>query len=456
MSDFRLVQGQRQQQVISPQMQQSVKMLTMNSMDLRDEILQQIQKNPALEIRDSFRESKKGGEKFRKKKGGYIKNGEFNDALFADSRQTLQSHLLNELRYENLSPDIKDFCERIIQNLDSNGFNLFPPRTLFFPLGEKVPEKLTPKQEFILKKSLKTVRLLNPVGTAFSSPLKSLRFRVNRDSRSPQCAKILLNDDDLWTNKNFSHILHKNFVASLLKSEKYKTFSRAEMEAAIDFIKAKGFSPGGEFSENDNFAIIPEAFVHRVNENGLQIAFENEILPKVELSKEFCHSEGNAESREFVEKFIREGKEFLRILEFRQSSFEKVVCSIVHFQKNFFLSGPAALIPLSLNDVAEKVSLSVSSVSRLSRQKYLECDWGIFEIRYFFSAAATKSSGEEKATSAVQFRVKSIIEEASKVGKKISDSKICEKLKHDFGIDISRRTVAKYRQKLELPSSYEQ
>lgn len=453
MSDFRLSQRQRQQQVISPLMQQSVRILAMNSADLRDEILMQVQKNPALEINDSVREaSKEGGRKIASRKKG----GEFNDELFADSRETLQSHLLEELRYENLDPEIRDFCERIIQNLDSNGFNLAPPRTLFFLPGEKIPEKLTSKQEFILKKSLRVVRFLNPMGTAFSSPIKSLRFRVNQDPASPPCAKMLLNDEDLWNNKNLSHFLHKTFVATLLKSKKYGEFSSEEVEAAIDFIKNKGFSPGGEFSENENFVVIPEAFVYLVEGNGVQISFDNEILPRVELSKDFCRSEEDAKSREFAEKFIREGKEFLKILEFRQSSFEKVVCSIVQFQKKFFLNGPGELAPLVLKDVAEKLSLSVSTISRLSRQKYLECDWGIFELSSFFSTAATKNAKTEKSTAALQYRVKEIIREATEAGNKISDSKIVEVLKKDFGIEISRRTVAKYRQKLDLPSSYEQ
>ena len=164
--------------------------------------------------------------------------------------------------------------------------------------------------------------------------------------------------------------------------------------------------------------------------------------------------EGEKEARRFAQEHVRDARWFINSIQQRHRTLLKIARAILDFQREFFIRGPKYLVPLTLKDIAEEVSVHETTVSRISNAKYIQTEWGLYPLKYFFtnSISGSGSSGSRFSKEGVKERVREILE-ANSSGKKLSDQKISDMLKKE-GINIARRTVAKYRGELDIESSF--
>jgi RNA polymerase sigma-54 factor len=231
---------------------------------------------------------------------------------------------------------------------------------------------------------------------------------------------------------------------------------------ALKYIKKLNPFPGRQFSTETTIYVIPDIMITVLN-NELVIKINDEEIPVLEINPEFNElykkrkKIADKNTVLFVNTKIKEAEWFIMNLYLRKRTLVKTAEAIIHFQKDFFLKGPKFLAPLTLKDISEKVGVHETTISRIANKKYVQTDWGIYEIKYFFSTSLSVTDSRKNVVSRVS--VKHIIKEMieGRKGKKtnLSAQDIADFLKEKKGIKIARRTVAKYRKELDIASSYE-
>jgi RNA polymerase sigma-54 factor len=243
-----------------------------------------------------------------------------------------------------------------------------------------------------------------------------------------------------------------------------KGLKLSDVEEALAFIKTLDPIPARDFSQESTNFIFPDIYIEKlvgessdlkeevdyvnrivhVNANlSLKVKISDKGIPCVRLSPDFAKAQG---SKEFS-KAVLDAKNLLEALEYRESSMAKAACAIAKWQADFFDKGPGHLLPLKMQDIAERIGVHESTVSRMASSKFIQCQWGLFPVKYFFSSAVSDTSKDN-----VQRQIQEILEENSE--KRMSDQKVCDALAQR-GIKVARRTVAKYRAQMNITSSYE-
>ncbi len=482
-----------QQMKLSPQQLQSLRILELNNLELRDSIYEEIEKNPFLEIVKDARAENENLSKIPKSNFDNIRlkdksgiNEEKSDNFQAflenlpEKTESLQEHLLAQYRIMAKNQIELDLGSKIIYNLDEKGFH----RVSVFSLLDSDNSEET---EALLEKCLNTIQQLDPVGCATSNPIESLLVQAQFDKNAPALAIYILKDESLFSEitKPAELLRHLHKIKKQDGSEEILSSPITEKSVmeAINFIKTLTPFPAHDFfSENEQY-IMPEILVSKVQnaeENEIskdtlqfEIKFLSDLLPEVVLSpmyEDFENivqvkgkklTEKEKQQKKFVQNSIRDAQSFLNNLKERENTLVKVVSAIVHEQRDFFAKGPYYLVPLRMKDIAEKVELSESTISRLAKGKYLQCEWGIFEIRYFFSSKVSTNESATNSTvrskESVKQELKEIIVQHMKenpTAKPLSDQKLSDLLAQR-GVKIARRTVAKYRAELKIDSSFE-
>ena len=228
------------------------------------------------------------------------------------------------------------------------------------------------------------------------------------------------------------------------------------MSTEINNIKKLNPKPAEEFSDYD-FRIEPPDVMISSTEKGWKVELNKSTLPTLFVQEDFAEEVKNSNKSDNDKKFVNESvnsaRWLLRAVEQRNSTTLKIAVEILKKQKSFFKSGPGHLKPLVLRDVAESVSMHESTVSRVTRSKILQTPWGIFQMKDFFSSSLGDTDQEGHAAKTVRNILKEIIKN-EKDSKPYSDEEISKVFK-DKGINVARRTVAKYREMLNIPSSAE-
>ncbi len=461
---------------LSPQLVQSIKLMGMPFAELRERILEEVDKNPALEIvSDPFaaeslspRPPEARGLRVSSRSANEIASDEHRDFIEGalSREETLQGHLLSQLSELSLPPEVAALSALVIQNLDGDGFNAAPPEEL--PGGD---------DPVLLQEALDTVRSLDPAGCAVSGFQESLAVQarlVLRDcrelhSREPLggpaslCPKAIGHAAEILERR--IDLLSKGrpeaLVKALAKDDSLGfTVDLEEAEEIFDLIRHLDPFPGRRFSQESERFVVPDVIVRRT-EDGYSVTINEEEIPVLGVSPFFMELEGasDRESRDFSREAVKEARWFMNSLSRRNHTILKLARALVVFQRDFFTYGPARLAPLRMKDIAAEIGMHEATVSRAANGKYLQCEWGIFEIKYFFSnqVGSAVSSRSDSYTSArfskegVKETVRQIIEASPEA---LSDQKIVEQLALR-GIKIARRTVAKYRGELAIKSSFE-
>jgi RNA polymerase sigma-54 factor len=462
--DFRAQAGLKQEQrlslKLSPQMLASTHLMELPISELRTRIEDELEKNPALEIKresaDSLSYNSVNG-KIRIKSPAENRKStrqEFIEGTLTRA-ETLQEHLLWQWRLYNISEEMRNAGELVIQNLNDDGFHT-----------EDIELLLKDYDKNDIERALSIVQSLEPQGCAASNYKESLavQARLRYGGECESLIKELFPYFDELDRGKIKQISNKT--------------GRSEEELCDLFEKLKTLSPfpGRQFasSANETRFIVPDVRVKRKN-NNFSIVINNEEIPVLGIAPFFINYANNVDGndsndgnnngkddndkllvRDFVKENIKEAQWFINSLNKRNHTVFRVVRAIVHYQKDFFLHGPKSLKPLTLAKIAETLSLHETTISRAANGKYVETEWGVFEIRYFFTNSVSSATGDGVYSKiGVKEIIKEIVENEAAANplSKLSDKDIAEELL-SRGIKIARRTVAKYRGELDVASSH--
>ncbi|MDR1288050.1 MAG: RNA polymerase factor sigma-54 [Treponema sp.] len=457
---------QEQRLRMNPQVYQSIKLMELPVIDLREKISEEIERNPALEAledpstvsldaavspekeeEDDYFEVTsdsgfilRGGEEASDEKRRFIEG--------ALSRpETLQEHLLRQLRLEPVDDELRRICEILIQNLDEDGFHKEPVDALF---GEDsgyagvLPVRLEEAVEF--------VRSLDPQGCCTRDYAESLRVQAGLLSGAPEGLTEALDHLEL--------LEREKFAAAAKKMNR----GEEEVRELYEWIKELSPFPGRRFASvsADVRFVVPDVQVMK-KEGEFVIVLNEEEIPVLGINPFFMKLAGKSraagmsgredrQARDFVRENIKEARWFIQSINQRNHTLLRVSRAIVEFQRPFFVDGPKHLAPLTLGDIARELGLHETTVSRTANGKYMQTEWGIFELRHFFtnSISGTGSAGSRYSKGGVKEIIREMI---NAEGRRFSDKEIAVQLAQR-GISLARRTVAKYRNELDLGSSH--
>jgi RNA polymerase sigma-54 factor len=213
--------------------------------------------------------------------------------------------------------------------------------------------------------------------------------------------------------------------------------------------------PGLAYAPSSSDAIVPDILIAANEAGGWDIALNEDTLPRLIVNRsyylELNQGAQNAESQSWLKEKLADAHWLIRALDQRQKTILKTAAEIVKQQDGFFRRGVSELRPLTLREVAEKIEMHESTVSRVTSNKYLQCDRGTFELKYFFTSGVASSDGEGASSEAIKARIKALCD-AEDPKKVLSDQKLVDLLKEE-GFDLARRTVAKYREAIGIGSS---
>ncbi len=447
---------------------QSLNLLSMNAADLREAIFKEVEKNPALEIvSDKFQN---GLESARYKKSldggarvghasssGQEKSDAFQEILEsrADERKSLYAHLSEQLSALDLPAAEKALCQKIIENLDARGFYILAPISL---LDRKAGEDAA-----FLEKCLGVVQRLDPPGVCAENVEKSLLLQARLKGGAPRLALFLLDGRLSFLNPPQAQKVLEKIQAFLREQKKLsfaadsydflKKISEADIAEAVAFIQGLDPYPARGFDQTQARYVEPDIYVERAaadnsrrgsdSNSDFTVTVSDKALPKLGIAADF----GSAKKASpFAAAAIKSARAFLEALEARERSVELAARAVVQCQSAFFEQGPGHLVPLRQKDIAERIGVHESTVSRMASSKFIQCQWGLFPLKFFFSSAVAGRSKES-----VQQEIRNILK--AEGGKKLSDQKICAALA-ERGIKVSRRAVAKYRLQMQMENSY--
>jgi RNA polymerase sigma-54 factor len=351
---------------------------------------------------------------------------------------TLAEHIEDQLRLQQLTPQEFRIGQYIIGSINNDGYLQYPIEEIARELNVDVPTA---------ERVLKVVQLLDPVGIA-SRDLKECLLIQLSQSETPQKVELTLR----MLNEAYDDFLNKRFEIIARKLN----VSLEEVKQAFNEIKKLNPKPGeGYFDEKQNY-IVPDLVVQRVGEEDhpeFVVYLNDGNIPSFHVNaayKEMFLS-GNADKKvkEFVTRKLESARWFINAIHQRQTTILRTMRAIVKRQEAFFFHGKDFLKPMILQDIAEEIGMDISTISRVTNGKYVQTEWGVFELKYFFSERMENSDGEEISTKVIRSRLQEIIDTENK-GDPLSDQTIAELLAAE-GFPIARRTVQKYREQLGIP-----
>jgi RNA polymerase sigma-54 factor len=362
--------------------------------------------------------------------GGASEDGPDLDA-FADTSLSLADHLLQQAG-EVLSGADMFVAQHLIDLIDDAGYLTTPLLDIANRLGVPLVH---------VEDVLKVIQTFDPTGVGARSLAECMLIQAMA------CGQ----DDDLVVKMIRSHLGNlekKNYqaIARDLKQPLEEIYEAAKV--IMDFDPR----PGRQYSSDDPHYVTPDVYIHKVGDKYFVVP-NDDGLPKLKISGFYKNAMGNsAASKDYVQDKLRSAQWLIRSIQQRQRTIIKVAESILKFQRDFFDKGIAHLKPLILRDVAEDIGMHESTVSRVTTAKYVHTPQGIFELKYFFNSSIARTGGDDIASEAVKNHIKQLVS-TENAKNPYSDQKIVELLKAQ-GIEIARRTVAKYREVLGvLPSS---
>jgi RNA polymerase sigma-54 factor len=453
-----------QRLVMTPSLQQAIKLLQMSKLELVEEIQQEMLENPVLEETQAEAEAQtdapdKDGDDgasdpfddidyesyFQDVDSGYVPRsrpdvGEELPPIESTLSKpaNLADHLQWQLEMNAESSRVKEIGRAIIGNLNEDGYLR---ATL-----EEIQEMGGFGEEEV-QSTLGMMQQFDPVGVACRDLEECLLVQLRHlGQEGTPAEEIVRHHMDRIQNRRFRE------VASALDIE------MEDLEAELEIIRSLDPRPGQRYGTDDNHYVVPDVYVVKI-EDEYHILLNEEGLPRLRISPVYRRmlSKGAAvkagsEAKDYVRNKLRSAFRLIKSLEERQRTIYKVAHSIVKFQREFLDSGIERLRPLVLRDVADDIGMHESTVSRVVNQKYMHTHRGLFEMRFFFhSGIATNHGGENVSSLTVKERIKKIISGEDR-RHPLSDAAIVKILKTE-GLRIARRTVAKYREELRIPSS---
>ncbi|RMH80242.1 MAG: RNA polymerase sigma-54 factor [Calditrichaeota bacterium] len=355
--------------------------------------------------------------------------------------KTMAEHLLDQLHLLNLTELEFRIGEYIIYNLRDDGY-LDSEVTV-----ESIAEGFGTKPE-VVEKVLRQIQRFDPPGIAARDLQECLLIQVearleeNGENHGLKVLQRILKEAyQDFVNKRYEKVVEQLGI------------TLEDVKAAEEEMRRLNPKPGeGYFDVRQNY-IIPDFYVEKVD-GELVVSLNDHRIPGLRISRHYKKllrqpNKLNREERKFLKEKIDSAKWFIKAIHQRQNTMQKTMEAIVKKQYDFFDKGPEHIKPMIMKDIAEEIGMDISTVSRVCKGKYVETEWGVFELKYFFNEGMATEDGEELSTLRIKERLKEIIENEPP-NKPYSDDKLAKMLNKE-GIPIARRTVAKYREQLGIP-----
>lgn len=409
-----------QKQQLHPMLLQRIKMLSFNQDELKEFLNAKILENPFIDMSIPFN-------------GTEQQNIDQDLSWIPDTKISLRDHLIEQVFMTYRDNMIREMIFFWINQLDQKGY---VKKTL-----EEASQE-TQIEETVLLDALVLLQQLEPAGVAARSLQECLMLQTERDDTAPRTAYIILEDSfDAFVQHKWKEI-----------SRKYD-ISLVEVQAVADYIKKLDPLPGQQFQPVVDLSIRPDLIVTLANEE-LVIKEAKQYTPILTFDTEYIlelKSHQDKEVTSYVEKKQQEYKSLQSNLQQRQETILRVGTAIIRKQKAFFFDQQNSLVPLQLSELAAELDLHESTISRAINGKYIQTDSGIYEFKFFLSRKLAQEDDSDISTHSIQQKILQLVEKEDKQ-KPLSDQKIVDLLQAEK-IELSRRTVAKYRQQLNIPSS---
>lgn len=464
--------SQKLEQRLSPQQIQLMKLLQVPTMELDQRIKQELEENPALEEGAEVEDEDLGDEEQEESikededfdLSDYIGDDadyktQVNNTSKDDEEKviplsgefTFQEHLSEHLHLLNFDDQKFQIATTIIGNLDESGYLNREIEAIVDDLAFS-SNIITTEEE--IEEVLTVIQDLDPAGVGARDLQECLLIQIRRkqngDITKYTAMKILEDYFEEFTKKHYTKILKKLEIED------------EDLKDAIAEIVKLNPKPGGSMKESgQNFQQIIPDFVIVESDGVLTLSLNGRNAPELKVSRDYktmlqSYSEGakaskaDKEALSFVKQKLDGAKWFIDAIKQRQNTLLLTMNAIIEYQKEFFLTGDETnMRPMILKDIAEKVGLDISTISRVANSKYVQTDHGIYSLKYFFSESLSTDMGEEVSTREVK-KILSEAVEAEQKRRPLTDEKLAILLK-DKGYNIARRTVAKYREQLNIP-----
>ncbi|MBN2327538.1 MAG: RNA polymerase factor sigma-54 [Candidatus Omnitrophica bacterium] len=471
---LQLQQKMSQRLIMTPQMQQSIQLLQLSTLELSEMLQEEMAENPMLEEEEFTERPDRNMEEQESSPSDVEAPADFPDSghieldenwadYFSDSsdlgfvdsgtsftgesdenemhpqmavEETLKDHLMWQLGVSTNTPQEHEIGEYILDQLDEDGF---------LPL-----ELENIAQTFDV--DVETAQHVLTIIQGFDPP--GVGARTLEECLEIQCRHLQIDDDDIIA------VIHNHL--DLLERRRYKDIARIlgvteqHVQEISDIIGSLDPHPARQYQPSTVEYITPDVFVEKVD-GQWQVRINDEGAPPLRINRKYREMLQNRdgitnEEFEFIKKKFQSAIWLIRNIEQRRRTLYRVTKAIVEKQVGFLEEGLTALKPMKLRDIADELGIHEATVCRVVNKKYVQTPRGLFELKYFFSTSLDATGGEDMAAKSVMEIIRSLIEEEDP-RKPLSDQKITEFLHRDYNLNIARRTVAKYREKMGILST---
>lgn len=444
-----------QQLTMTPQLQQAIRLLQLPVMDLNAQIQEALEENVMLELEepaeappvsgestaevqaivgdDSWRDLPTRGQDSSFSGGDSTSMAEFADT----SNESLKDHLLWQLELENFTPRESVIGEAIIDAIADDGYL----RAELDDIQQLLSAEAAVSASEI-ERTLAKIQRFDPAGVAARSLDECLGLQLRQLEPATEgltTARILAADHlDLMAGQDYSELRRRLEV------------SDEELELALALVRSCYPKPGLAINSGRTEYVIPDVFVRKVD-GVWMVEISPSGIPKLSVNQRYADMLRGDASHGALKAQLQEARWLVRSLEIRHETILKVARCIVERQTEFFEYGEESMKPMVLRDVAEAVEMHESTISRVTNNKYMHTPRGVLEFRFFFSSHLSTTDGDEQSSTAVRAKIRKLIG-AENPEKPLSDSKLATLLESD-GVNVARRTIAKYREAMNIASS---
>lgn len=430
---------------------QALEIITLPTEELGEKIRKEAENNPVINL-------KEGDASYEAYSARYanhaVSNDEANSADYGDGedssswfervvteKESLEEHLLNELGCLELNDNIRRVAETLISSLDPHGFTGPDPSVW-------VPEK----DKTYVEDAVKAIQQLEPTGVGAKDWKGAIMLQIREIEHDK--AEIARYKDIIYKGLDYIREGRLDQLAKALK------ISRTDLDNMLSVIRSLTPFPGLKYSSDYTNYALPE-LSFKVKEGRILMKVLRGGLPEIEVDdsyremKEALKADKSAKGKEasrYLSENLSSADTLANLLKLRETTLEKIGTVLAERQADFFLYGPMFMKGLTMTETAELIGVNVSTVSKIAQAKFVDTDWGIFPLRYFFSAEIKKEDGDDLSRNSVKLMIQKLVNENTS-GKALSDQKISDALA-EMGIKVARRTVAKYRSEMAMDATY--
>jgi len=448
-------------QKLSPQQIQFIKLLQVSSSNMDGVIKKELESNPALEERNNDLSDQETNplEDFEDEEENYKTKTIFSaekkrSEIPFSVGSSLHDKLIDQLAYLELSEKEKIIAKQIIGTIDEDGYLRRDIESIVDDIA--FSENFETSSENI-KNILTKIQDFDPPGIGARNLKECLKIQLDRIQNKNEVENLAL----IIINKYYDDFINKRYekIINNLHEEKIKIIKKA-----LNLIKNLTPKPGGSMDDSKHTEYLIPDYILKKEENDFHLTLSRNNSTKIKLSKDYLNmlndlktsknkNDENRKSYDFVKQKLESAKWFIDALEQRQNTLLKTMNSIIKFQHNFFDNDGDInfLKPMILKNIAEKINMDISTVSRIVSSKIIQTDFGIFPLKDFFSEAHIAKDGEIVSNKKIKNFLKKLIDKENKK-EPYSDEKL-ERLIKKEGYNIARRTISKYREQLNIPVS---